>query len=265
MPVPSRRTRPRDVLGEELLKAAGTPEELRGPAPESGGSAIAVVADVHGETAALAAVVEEARAEGIERWRCLGDSVEWLLPRDPQRRGDPDALRWALDHAEIVLAGNHEAALMADPHGRQRLAAEPDGQALLARLTNRPAHQSVDVGGTSVELVHGSPADPVWGVIEIKADVEEAFRRSRARIILCGHTHVPLIARCDASGVRLEAHAEMVALDLADTRWLLNPGSVGRAPSGLAHWGVLHLDTDGQPVLFQWRRTRWAGTERLFR
>lgn len=224
---------------------------------------IALVSDVHGETRALAAVLAEARSEGVDRLWCLGDSVEWLLPRDEAHRGDPDALRLAAAWSERLLAGNHEQEMMADPLGRERLANEPDGDKLLALLESLPPRLAFSEAGLDVELVHASLTEPSWGLIEVDADVQANFAATAARLICSGHTHVPLAARLAGGEVEfLTPVLGPAEIDLSE-RLLVNPGSVGRSHDDHAWWAVLRLE-DGVPVGVSWRRTPWQ-PRRLFR
>jgi diadenosine tetraphosphatase ApaH/serine/threonine PP2A family protein phosphatase len=83
-------------------------------------------------------------------------------------------------------------------------------------------------------LSHGSPGNPVWGYIFSRPDAIAAFHSGEYTRCFFGHTHLPswFIERRNAGG------GETYELDYgdpdlsigtaeADTRVLLNPGSVG--------------------------------------
>lgn len=219
---------------------------------------IALISDIHGAVGAFEAVLGEAEGAGIDRFWCLGDSIDWLLPWLPSQRGNPEALRRVLVHCEHVLSGNHEQAMLADPIGRLILDQQPDGRKLIATLAGLPSREQLELGGVTVELVHGSPTDPVWGFIDAVDDMRKAFAASEAQLLCCGHTHRPLVALLKDGSMQLpDLPLAPAKYALGQDRVLVNPGAVVGGRDGIASWAVLELDCKGAPSAVSFRRTRW--------
>jgi len=149
---------------------------------------IAFVSDIHGNLPALRAVVADIKRRGVDRVVNLGDSLSGpLLDRPVQRMSAADA------------------------HARARLSA----RSLEWIASQRPTHRLDD----EVVLCHASPRSDLEYLLETVtrqgirlASAEEIAERrgnTPARLIACGHSHVPR------------------ALRAADGCLLLNPGSVG--------------------------------------
>lgn len=174
---------------------------------------IAVVSDIHGNLAALEAVLLDIERRGVDRVVDLGDLLSG--PLQPRETADRlIALGWP------TIAGNHERQVLTDPPERMgesdRFAAaqiRPDQREWMRGLPT-----TLRLSG-EVLLVHGTQRSDLECFIETvdpdgmrAATPDEAAERagdSDARVILCGHTHVPR------------------SLHLADGRLIVNPGSVG--------------------------------------
>ncbi|MGA7808925.1 metallophosphoesterase family protein [Bradyrhizobium sp.] len=174
----------------------------------------AAIADVHGNYLALAAVVADIRAQGIDEIINLGDMASG--PLDARRT--MDALM-ALDAVHVL--GNHDRYLIDRPP-------EQMGS------WDRPAHAQLDashldwlravpatrVYRESVFLCHATPgSDEVYWLETVLPDgtvrlaspdaIEQPARDIAQPLMLCAHSHI-------ARKVRL-----------ADGRLIVNPGSVG--------------------------------------
>jgi diadenosine tetraphosphatase ApaH/serine/threonine PP2A family protein phosphatase len=189
----------------------------------------AVVSDVHGNLEALRAVLADAaeRADGLV---CLGDVVGY--------GADPEACIALIDeHAQVVLAGNHEhgvsgaldlrwfnaAARTALAWTRSRL--DADGRAWLGA---RPLVAEVEDG----TLVHASPAMPdEWDYLVTADDGFSVFGSFRTRLCFVGHTHVPTVWSIGSSGRQYEQDPVDIALE-DGRRYLVNVGSVGQPRDG---------------------------------
>lgn len=174
---------------------------------------IAVVADIHGNLAALDAVLAETGRLGIDRVVNLGDSLSG--PLDPA--GTAERLM-ARDFPTIM--GNHDRWLIDRPAADQplwerwtlpHLAPEH-----LDWVRGLPPRLVIE----DILLTHGTPDSDTtdwlsmraeWGTMR-EARLEEITPHAEGLdhpVILSGHTHFPRIVR------------------LPDGRLLLNPGSVG--------------------------------------
>ena len=177
---------------------------------------LALVSDIHGNDAALAAVVAELERLGIERVVCLGDVAQG----GPEPAGVLDrlaALRWP------VILGNADAFLLDVPADSP----EPITEAQLERrewtlsgLT--PAHLDqirgfvptldVEVDGVTLRAFHGSPHsyDDVVLPETTDAQAERMLGGSGVDLLAGGHTHLQWVRYVDGA-------------------LYVNPGSVGLA------------------------------------
>ncbi|WP_050991963.1 metallophosphoesterase family protein [Bradyrhizobium yuanmingense] len=200
---------------------------------------IAVLADIHGNAGALRATLLEARKRGVAHLIVLGDLIGYYY----DAREVLDQLReWSF----VAIRGNHERMLAEalEDDGAMQTYRERYGSALdVARTTLEPQdidwliglpdRASIQLGGMSLELCHGSPRDPDEYVYpDSKADTLEACRIAAADLVLMGHTHYPMLAA-------------------GERPLLLNPGSVGQARDrgGFACW--CRIDTDTRVVVME--------------
>jgi predicted phosphodiesterase len=174
---------------------------------------IAAISDVHGNLAALDAVLADAAARGVDRIVNLGDILSGgLFPEETADRLMPLALP--------TIRGNHERQLLelapeqmglSDRHAATCL--RPEQWAWMAGL---PATLRLS---PEVLLVHGTPASDLDYFLETvteqglrpatEAEALERAGNTDAAVLLCGHTHVARVVR------------------LEDGRLIVNPGSVG--------------------------------------
>lgn len=191
---------------------------------------IAIISDVHGNFAALEAVMRDLDGLGCQTVYCLGDAVGYggspneclnLLQARRARciLGNHDAVAAGLESSE----GFNEEARAAV--GWTTDALTPANAAFLRSLPERllTRHGSL--------LVHGAPDDRdryLWEEDELMAEAAALRRAGEAKVCFFGHTHVPVLAGED----------EVLADDLArhpippGQGWLINPGSVGQPRDG---------------------------------
>ena len=174
---------------------------------------IAVLSDIHGNLAALEAVVADFTRRGADAVVNLGDNLSGpLLPLETAEY--LMAQRWT------HLAGNHD---------RQLVAAGPEGLGpsdAFARSRLSPAVLAWTAGlatslalNDEVFLCHGTPGSDTGYFLETAVpgrtrpatplEVHERLGGVAAAVVLCGHTHIPRSVRSTAGQL------------------LLNPGSVG--------------------------------------
>lgn len=174
----------------------------------------AVIADIHGNSDALEAVLSDIDALGISTVVNLGDhlsgpldarrTIELLMERMyPSIRGNHD--RWLIEQDPSEMGASDRAAYeQLAKHHLDWLKALPSSLTLF----------------DEVLLCHGTPASDVSYWLErVEADgrvrsatideIEAEASGIDAKLLLCGHTHIPRYVR------------------LRDGRLVLNPGSVG--------------------------------------
>lgn len=174
---------------------------------------IAALSDIHGNLAALDAVLRHVRSQGADLVVNLGDIVSGSL----QPRETADRLM-ALDLPTV--RGNHErqvlASELADMRESDRFARAALRADQLDWIARLPATLRI---ADDVLMVHGTPESDLDYFLETvteagcraatQAEVERRAGSGPERLILCGHTHVPRSAT------------------LGDGRLVVNPGSVG--------------------------------------
>lgn len=175
-----------------------------------------IVSDVHGNHAALAAILA---AEPHDIAICLGDLVGY--------GPEPGAcVRWARAHARLAVQGNHDRAL-ADgiaPGCGERFAWLADAAAPFGRtqvkglamdyLRARPRWALLELDGVRCMCVHATPADPLYRYVGPDADGwAREMRGVSADVVLVGHTHLQF------------------ELTIGGKR-IVNPGSAGQPKDG---------------------------------
>jgi predicted phosphodiesterase len=189
---------------------------------------LALVSDIHGNLAALQAVIHDIARRQVQQVVNLGDTLSGpLLPFETAQRLSP--LPW------LHVAGNHERQVLTLPLARQNASDAFTSQQLTPAYKGwlashaDPCNPRLHRGeiwperlGPDVALCHGSPRSDIEylletpvGEVALFATADEIEERLDGRIpshinlLCCGHTHVPRSIRI-ASGLLI-----------------VNPGSVG--------------------------------------
>ncbi|MDQ3032128.1 MAG: metallophosphatase family protein [Myxococcota bacterium] len=219
------------------------------PAPAS--APFALLADIHGNLAALDAVLEDVKRRDITSIYVAGDLLF----------GGPDPLAVWKRLVEVkakCVRGLSDAALVhLDPERmtpgtdeeREKLerflaTRSAVGELVLKYLERMPDAMRVAlVDGGEVVIVHGSPGDPT---IDMTHDMDDdellaLIADDPADIVVCGGGHVPF------------------QRDIGEVR-VLGLGSVGESPEGgVAHFAVITPKIEGTLVEQAW--VRYAGEE----
>lgn len=211
----------------------------------------AIVSDIHGNLAALEAVIADIARSGVERVVNLGDIASGpLWPRETVQR--LMGLGWP------TIAGNHERQVLTQRRERMSASdaytADRLGDAERRWLAALP--DTLDLGD-GVWCVHATPTDDMDYFLETvtpdrgrhgspgiraatAAEVLARLGPRRDAVVLCGHTHTP--------------HIVAVAHDAGATL-VVNPGSVGVQAYDDDH-PFVHVVETGNPL------ARWALVER---
>ena len=172
----------------------------------------AAIADVHGNSAALRAVLDDIDRQGIDRIVNLGDALSG--PLDPA--GTADIL---IERGFPTVAGNHDRALIDRPAASMGLWERWTHPHLSDRHLKWVAALPATLRWQDVFLCHATPADDETNWLDVrspKGRMEMADRDHVAAhlggvteaLVLCAHTHVPRMVRLGGQTI-------------------LNPGSVG--------------------------------------
>ncbi len=210
---------------------------------------IAVISDVHSNLHALQAVLAAIDADAVDEIWCLGDVVGY-----GPRPNECCAL--VRERASLCLAGNHDLGVI----GTIDLAFFGGDAGTAARWTRavlgdeaRGFLADLQPSGRAagVELYHASPRDPVWEYVLGPEQALAALAVTSAPLVLIGHSHFPLALRLDGTRVLGGSAAPGHEADLAEGRWLLNPGSVGQPRDGDPRAAWLLLDTGSHRASFR--------------
>ncbi len=204
---------------------------------------IAVFADAHAHAEALEAVIAAADASGAEALWSLGDMVG----------GGPDpghVVARTRERCSVALMGNHDygATGSAEPSrfgepgspaarsielARERL----DEDAIAWMRSLRPAARRGEV-----QCWHGGPRNPVHEYVGA-SNAGASLAVQRGPLGLVGHTHAAAAWRQTPRGAKAARIRAGEPLELADGKWLLNPGAVGApVPPRRGWWDGLDVD-----------------------
>ncbi len=210
---------------------------------------ILIISDIHGNLAALEAVLEAANEQGYDRVWCLGDVVGY--GPDPN-----DCVTEVRNLEALGIAGNHDwAALGKIPledfnRDAQRASLWTRDQLTPESVSYLEKQPEIRVEG-NFTLAHGSPRHPIWEYIHLPSVAAANFAYFETPYCLVGHSHIPVIFRA------LDEHrADMifpsldVPLVLDERRLIINPGSVGQPRDGDPRASYLLLDEEAGTIQF---------------
>ena len=192
-----------------------------------------ILADIHANDAAFAAVMNSTRRKRWDKAVCLGDIVGYAaeVNQTVERLRSIKPLVAIRGNHDKVCSGVEGAARLAKFSRFARTAAEWTAQKLtrpnrryLSRLPQGP--QMVD---EAFAIAHGSPLDEDAYIFS-DLDAMRVFRNTDFPICFFGHSHFPVVFSWDGSEVTMEpATPPEFRLKLEPTkRYLINPGSVGQ-------------------------------------
>lgn len=250
---------------------------------------IAVISDIHGNLAALAAVLGDLAGFPVDKLICLGDIVGY--GPDPELCTD-----LIMEHADVTLMGNHDFALLHGPEGFNPVAASviyltqermAPGSVASAAQTMQPYECT---GGDTMPrclvqphtssarweylsnlierftigdllFVHASPLDPIIEYVfpdvfaigwrpERILQLMESFNR----VCFCGHTHIPCAIDSSCECIYPAECDYRWALD-PNRKYIINPGSVGqpRDHDPRASYALF----DEHENMIEWRRIEY--------
>lgn len=215
----------------------------------------AILTDIHANREAFAAVLEDVRARGAERIVLLGDLVGY----------GPDP-GWCIDMAAdlvgegaLCVKGNHDSAAAGTPEPMSALARRSmdwTKEQLTAAQRGFLAGLPLVAEAGEALFVHASANDPAaFSYVTSDTRAAPSFRATGARLVFCGHTHVPLLVSRDPTGVvrQQEFKPNLPMPLIRSRRWLAVVGSVGQPRDGVPQAGWALLDTATNELTF--RRT----------
>lgn len=195
---------------------------------------VGVLGDIHGNSLALKAVLDEIRNYKIKYLLITGDIVGYYYHPD---RVFEELDAWPYE----IVQGNHDRLLGEIYHGKTNWrkiyrkkygsgiecaldTLSPEQCEYLAKL---PPKKEIMINNKKILLCHGSPFDQDEYIYpDSPGEIFLRLSDLGYDVIIMGHTHYPLKKRINSTTI-------------------LNPGSLGQTRNYVpgAHWALLDLDT----------------------
>jgi predicted phosphodiesterase len=172
---------------------------------------IAVLADIHGNLAALHAIIADIDAWAPDLVIVAGDTVN----RGPLSRSCLDlVLRMVAERSWLLLRGNHERYVLSYEHERahiprsgphyelSRIIAWTHAQVAdqIATIAALPEQLRLELDAGPLVVYHASTRHDRDGLTHRSSDAELRRQIDPTAAIFCaGHTHVPFVRRLDAT------------------------------------------------------------------
>ncbi|MCG7844000.1 MAG: YfcE family phosphodiesterase, partial [Methanomassiliicoccales archaeon] len=175
---------------------------------------VALISDVHGNEAALRAVLAHARERGVTAILHAGDAVgaPWSDRSIDLLKG-ADVLSVCGNLDRTALAAHHTGKRTGDP--QLDLVIDSMKERSWEWLTSLPQDIRLDICGRTIFMTHAAPGEMEEKLLPSTPDarLKAIAKNTRADVIVTGHSHVPM-CREVARGL------------------FVNPGSVGRPRDG---------------------------------
>jgi diadenosine tetraphosphatase ApaH/serine/threonine PP2A family protein phosphatase len=195
---------------------------------------IALLADIHANREALLACLRDARARGAATLVFLGDYVGYGA--DPEFV--VECVAGEVEKGAIALLGNHDRAVLESSAGMNE-AARAAIEWTRTRLNSDAVAFLKGLPLTASDgdrfYVHADASAPArWNYVLDRDDAALSFNAHPARLIFCGHVHVPaLYAMSEHGKVTAFRPVAGAAIPLLrHRRWLSAVGSVGQPRDG---------------------------------
>ncbi len=217
----------------------------------------AILSDIHGNLAALEAVLADLAAHGADEIYCLGDLVGY--GPNPVECLEI-AMQW-----DLVLQGNHDHAMIHGGYGFSGVAAQSiwwsRHQVGIEGTSSARFRRMQFLEGlvptkkrTGVWYMHATPRDPLFEYLR-PADIADREKMQRTigpmpQLGFCGHTHIPGVFQQHFqswSYIGLP-HCELYRVP-EHGRVLVNVGSVGQPRDG--DWRACYVLYNDRDIYFR--------------
>lgn len=191
----------------------------------------AVLSDIHGNLAALTAVLADIDAKKIRNIFFSGDIVGY--------GPDPNAcVSMVRERCKLAVTGNHDQALTGqtpfDTFNDLARTAIIWSRGMVSEehiryLESLPLTK--ELRGFDALFVHGTPKDPsAWHYLYSMEDILVNFDHFSGKVCFVGHSHVPFIAEKDKNA-NVQLFRESAKIRKGG-RYIVNSGSVGQPRDG---------------------------------
>ncbi|MBP5640043.1 MAG: metallophosphoesterase family protein [Victivallales bacterium] len=211
----------------------------------------AILGDIHGNLEALNTVLDFAKAEGAEKFICIGDVVGY--------NANPHECLKTIRELDLLglVKGNHDDYVS---NGQETIGFNPmAAQAVewtrdqmtkddLAYLTALDYKKNIIIPGYGrIEIVHATLDNPKgWGYIFDRYSAETSLAYQKFPICFVGHTHVPLMFDKFESTIT-GGFYDVIHLE-PNHKYLINVGSVGQPHDGNPKASIAIFDSSEQTV-----------------
>jgi predicted phosphodiesterase len=210
-----------------------------------------ILSDIHANLEALDTSLADARARAWDQALVLGDLVGY--------GADPNAVVERVRELRLaaIVRGNHDKVALGLEHAEgfnsvAKIAAKwtvdaltPENRAWVAAIPQGPKAPD-----SLIEICHGTPYDEDAYIFD-ETDARLALSTSTRPLCLFGHTHYPVTFELADGAVRVRERSTQgeSQLDLrANTKYLVNPGSIGQPRDGDPRAAYAIADTDAKRV-----------------
>ncbi|MBD3182327.1 metallophosphoesterase [Candidatus Poribacteria bacterium] len=211
-----------------------------------------ILSDIHSNLEALQSVMFKSKTIRIDEYVFLGDLVGYgANPNqvvDIVKKLEPIiAVRGNHDKAAVELSDASDfnyAAKDAALWTRDKLSKENKGY--VKQLSEGPVDQD-----DLFCIMHGSPWDEEYYILSPRS-VYKAIEYSDKQVKFFGHTHIPVIWSLktnELSGQAVKSDYHKLSID-EDTKYLINPGSVGQPRDNIPKASMVVFDTDKMEIEF---------------
>lgn len=206
-----------------------------------------VITDIHANIEALDVCLADAESSGYNKVLVLGDIVGYgpdpnavidrVIALNPAAivRGNHDKIAFGLQEAEGFNASARAAAQWTFT------SLTPEHRDWLKKLPQGPT--TVD---DCVEICHGSPTDEDEYIFD-ELDARRALGSSTQRLCLFGHTHVAIAFKLTDRSIGTAPTGDTFEIE-ADSKYLVNPGSVGQPRDNDPRAAYLIYDAGAQRI-----------------
>ena len=192
-------------------------------------SRIAIFSDVHANLLALEKIVEDATAQGVNSFACLGDIVGY-------GPNPGDCITFIQELKCVCVKGNHDEYVV---DGFDLSDFNPQAKASLEWTRNNLSDNqkqwlselpySRRLGRNT--LVHSSLDEPeTWDYVRNENDARRVMRLQNTPLCFYGHTHVPVIYKSER-GMTIKQEVGNFTQE-GGCKYLINTGSVGQPRDG---------------------------------
>ncbi|MFZ3047176.1 MAG: metallophosphoesterase family protein [Desulfatirhabdiaceae bacterium] len=213
---------------------------------------LAVISDIHANTDAFLAVLDDIDRLGVDELICLGDTIGY--GPEPE-----ECLNLIEKRAIPSLMGNHEMAVINpkslkwfNPTARESI--EKTKTILSSSSCRRLGSLPGFMVRNHMRFVHGFPPDsPIGYLFQVpEQGLMQAFSTLAERICFIGHTHVLRLISFDGKVLVTTRMKNAVYPLNPSHKYIINIGSVGQPREGgvSARYVILNTDDDTLDVRF---------------